>query len=154
MQDKKMYAVYQGKHTDLFPDHIPTKRDTFLARTVERYFSFSRILFTNENDLQGKPDQLMDIQLKCKADASTLARIHPQYDTARIWLAVYKIDVDETVILPTTMTLQSITHTNESISGKVKLAVPKGEYTARFGISSCIPNWPTINSSTIDLHVE
>ena len=154
LQDKKMYAVYQGKHSDLFPDLIPTIRDTFLGRTVERYFSFSRVLFDSEHELQGSPGQLIELQLQCKADTASLIRMHPEYDTARIWMAVYKIDVDEPVILPTTLTLKDILHTNETLSGKVKLTVPKGDYTARFGITSCIPNWPTINSSTIDLRVE
>jgi hypothetical protein len=154
LQGRKMYAVYQGKHNDLFPDSIPTIKGQFLGRTVEKYFSFSRILFNSESDLEGMSDQLIDVELQCKADTSTIMRIHPAYDTARIWMAVYKIDVDEPLIIPTTMTIKDITHTNQSLLGKVKLAVPKGEYTARLGISSCIPNWPTINSSVIDLRVK
>jgi hypothetical protein len=43
---------------------------------------------------------------------------------------------------------------NQALGGSVKLEVPAGKYIARLGISSCIPNWPTINSTVFDLQVK
>ena len=154
LQNKKMFAVYQGPHTDVFPDSFSTSKGDFRSRIIENYFSFSRILFINEGKLEGVTHQPMEFQLKCEEDSNSFIRIHPQFDTACIWMAIYRKDVDEPTILRTSLSIKNITANNQVLRGSVPLDMPPGEYTARFGITSCIPNWPTINSSVIDLRIK
>ena len=154
LQNKKMLAVYQGPHTDVFKDSFNTSKGEFRAKIIEHYFSFSRILFMNEKKLEGASHLPMEFEVKCEADSNSLIRIHPQLDTACIWMAVYIKDVDEPMILRTSLTMKNITANNQILKGNVRLDIPSGQYTARFGITSCLPNWPTINSSVIDLRVK
>jgi len=154
LQHKKVYSIYQGKHEDYFTDSFPTPKGVFLGRTIEDYFSFSRILFSVEKKIQGKKDETIEVNLLCKSDSNSLLRIHPAFDSARVWMAVYKKGVDEPLIIKTDFMLSEITNTRQKVSARVPLNIPTGDYTARFGISSCIQNWPTINSSVVTLQVK
>jgi hypothetical protein len=154
LQHKRMFSVYQGKHRDIFNDSFQTDKGVFLGRVINDYFSFSRILFIDGKGLAGTSNQLLDLQFRCNVDSNSFLRLHPQFDTAHVWMAVYTKDVDEPVILPTTITLKNIRMRNQALGGSVKLEVPAGKYIARLGISSCIPNWPTINSTVFDLQVK
>jgi len=154
LQHKKMYGIYQGKHFNYFPDSIQTPKGLFLGRNFDNYFSFSRILFTCNEKLECKKDDTLTITLNYKADEASLARIHPAFDSACIWMAVYKKDVDEPIILPTDLSLKEITVPQQQLIARVGLPIPQGNYTVRFGITSCINNWPTINSSVTDMKIK
>jgi len=151
---KKMYGVYQGKHEKYFPDTIQTRKGLFLGKTFEDYFSFARVRLISQGTLSGKQNEKVGFQIRTKLDDVSLACIHPAFDTARIWIGAYTIDVDEPIIIPTTLTLKELVDNEQKLSGSVMLQLPKGNYTLRFGITSCIDNWPTINSSVSKLKVE
>jgi hypothetical protein len=153
LQHKKMYGVYQGKHNDYFTDSISTKKGTFLGRTFADYFSFSRILFTCPSKLEGKNGDSLHVRLSCIIDEDSYKRIHPGFDTCRVWMAIYIKDVDEPIVLPTAFHLSQLISRKQQIVAPVQLNVSPGNYTARFGISSCITNWPTINSTAFTLEV-
>jgi len=151
---KKMYGIYQGKHDDYFPDRIETRKGIFLGKVFDDYFSFSRVRLISEGALIGKENQKLNFQIRAKADAQSLACMHPAFDTARIWIGAYTMDVDEPLILPTSLTLKNITGKDQQLNGTVDLKLPKGNYMLRFGITSCVDNWPSINSSVSQLTVE
>ncbi|HYJ37899.1 MAG TPA: hypothetical protein VEV87_04750, partial [Chitinophagaceae bacterium] len=112
------------------------------------------IRFVPEKKILGNRDETISIALTSRADEKALANARLSFDTARIWMAAYKKDVDEPVILPTDLTLKNITSTKQQLNAKVKLALESGNYTVRLGITSCIHNWPTINSSVTALKVK
>ena len=154
LQHKRMYGIYQGKHFQYFPDSITTPKGLFLGRTFDDYFSFSRIFFSSRNKINGKSGETITLNLRCQADESTLARIHSAFDFITVWMAVYTKDEDEPLLLPTDLTLQKITASEQQLPVKVTLDVPQGNYTIRFGISSCVRDWPTINSSVVQMKVK
>jgi len=154
LQHKKMYGIYQGKHFNYFPDSIQTPKGLFLGRTFDDYFSFSRILFTCSEKLECKKDDSLTIPLNYQIDENSLARIHPVFDSACIWMAVYTKDVDEPIIVPTDLSLKEITVPHQQLRARVGLSIPQGTYTVRFGITSCIKNWPTINSSVTEMKIK
>ena len=153
LQRKKMYGIYQGKHYDYFPDSVATPKGLFLGRTFEDYFSFSRILFSYREKIIAIENETLTINLHCKLDEGSLARIHPTFDSACVWMAVYKKNEDEPVLLQTDLTLKKITSLKQVVPARIELAIPKGNYTIRFGISSCVRDWPTINSSVTKMRI-
>jgi hypothetical protein len=154
LQHKKMYGVYQGKHNDYFKDSIPTKKGVFLGRIFDNYFSFSRILFASPSNVEGNNGDSLQIPVNCLIDEDSYKRIHPLFDTARVWMAIYSKDVDEPIVLPTSFCLGELTEHKQQVDVPVRLKVSPGSYAARFGISSCVSNWPTINSTAFSLKVK
>jgi hypothetical protein len=154
LQHKKMYGIYQGKHFDYFPDSIQTPKGLFLGRTFDDYFSFSRILFTCNEKINAKKYETVAVELDCKIDDNSLSRIHPTFDSACIWMAVYTTDVDEPIILPTDLRLKDIQLPRQKLTAKVSVPLAQGNYTVRFGISTCVQNWPTINSSVTKMEIK
>ena len=154
LQDREAFGIYQGKHFNYFPDSISTPKGLFLGRTFPAYFSFSRVLFNSSEKIIGRENQSITVRLSCKLDQSTLDRIHPQFDYACVWIAVYEKDEDEPIVLPTDLTLKNITSLEQEVTATVELPIPKGNYRVRFGISSCVDNWPTINSSVTQMRIQ
>jgi hypothetical protein len=149
---KKVYAIYQGKKQDYYRDSIATPKGIYLGRTIEHYFSFSRIRISPQATLVATNGEA-STSLRILTDESTLARIKSPYDTLRIWLTVYEKD---SVLgnLPTDLTLGMIRSQKEVLPVHVRMNLPKGNYTTRFAITSCIDNWPSMNSSIIKMRVE
>jgi len=149
---KKVYAIYQGKKQDYYTDSIQTDKGVYLGRTIDQYFSFSRIRIAPQTALNannGAANSLITLQ----TDEATLQRIRFPYDSLRVWLTVYKKD---SVIrnIPTNVKLGMIKDHRQTLPVTIPVDLPKGEYITRFSITSCIDGWPSINSSVIKLRVK
>lgn len=151
LMGKKVYAIYQGRKADYYHDSIATPKGFYLGRTIDHYFSFSRIRITPQEKLK-VDGGMVRAALSVLSDSGMLRNIRAPYDTLGIWLTVYK----DTAILhfPTGLTLGNIKRANELLTASFPVGLPPGKYTARFSITSCIDNWPTMNSSVIGLRVD
>lgn len=150
--NKKAYAVYQGKKADYYRDTIPTAKGPYLGRVIDNYFSFSRIRIMPQEKLVARGG-LLDVPVKIFSDSGMLRQIKAPYDTLPVVLSVYEKD---SVIanIPTNLRLGMISGEKVLLNAQIKVNLPAGKYISRFGIVSCIENWPTINSSVIYLKVE
>jgi Dolichyl-phosphate-mannose-protein mannosyltransferase len=150
--NKKAYAIYQGRKQDYFHDSIATAKGIFLGRTIENYFSFSRIRIIPQKKLE-VANGMMNVPLEIIADDGMLKNIKPPYDTVHIWLSVYEKD---SVIcnIPTNLTLRMVQTREQYLPAMFHVDLPEGKYQGRFGITSCIDNWPTMNSTVLGFKVD
>jgi hypothetical protein len=149
--NKKAYAVYQGKKQDYYHDSIYTAKGIFLGREIERYFSFSRIRIIPQSKLKVR-NGAVNVRLKIISDDGMLQSIKASHDTLHIWLTVYYKD---SVIknFPTNLNLGMIKNNTELLQANFPVNLPVGRYSGRFSITSCIEDWPTMNSTVLRLKV-
>ena len=150
--NKKAYAIYQGRKQDYYHDSIPTAKGIYLGRTIDNYFSFSRIRITTKGKLQSK-NGWVQAPVKIISDDVMLQHMKAPYDTVHVWFTVYEKD---SVIrnIPTNVTLGMIKQKKETLPVTFPVDLPRGKYSGRFGITSCIQDWPTMNSTVLSLKVE
>jgi hypothetical protein len=152
LMNQKAYAIYQGKKQDYYHDSIPTAKGIYLGRTIEKYFSFSRIRIKPQTNLQVR-NGAVQVPVKIISDEGMLRNIKAPYDTLRILFTVYEKD---SVIrnIPTNLTLGMIKGKDQLLPATFPVDLPAGKYAGRFSITSCIQNWPTMNSTVLSLKVE
>lgn len=150
--NKKAYAIYQGKKQHYYHDSIATPKGFYLGRTIENYFSFSRIRIMPQSKLQVENGAVQST-LKIISDDGMLQNIKAPYDTLHIWFTVYEKD---SVIrnIPTNLRLGMIRQKEELLPATFPVDLPPGKYSGRFSITSCIQDWPTINSTVLSLKVK
>ena len=150
--NQKAYAIYQGRKQDYYIDSINTPKGIYLGRTIDKYFSFSRIRIVPQGKLVAQQG-VVNADLKILSDKGMLDQIKAPYDTLRVLLSVYEKD---SVIanIPTNITIGMINDKSVALPARFNVNLPAGKYLARFSIPSCIENWPTINSSAIHLRVK
>ncbi|HYF32466.1 MAG TPA: glycosyltransferase family 39 protein [Chitinophagaceae bacterium] len=150
--NKKAYAIYQGKKADYYKDSIITPKGPYLGRAIENYFSFSRIRIQPQEKLVARQG-IVNAPVKIFTDEGMLRNIKSPYDSLPVLLSVYEKD---SVIanIPTNIRLGMINSREVSLQTTFNVNLPAGKYVTRFAITSCIDNWPTINSSVINLKVE
>jgi hypothetical protein len=149
---QKVYAVYQGRKQDYYHDSISTPKGIYLGRVIENYFSFSRIRIKTMDKLIAR-EGVVEARLKILSDDGMLQQIKAPFDTARVHLTVY---VKDSVVqnIPTNITVSLIKQKKQYVDARFNVGLPEGKYVIRFSISSCIDNWPTINSTVLHLKVE
>lgn len=150
--NKRVYAIYQGRKQDYYHDSILTAKGFYLGRTIENYFSFSRIRITPQKKLKAANGSVQ-VPLKIICDDGMLQSIKPPHDSLHIWFTVYEKD-SVTQNIPTNLTLGMIKRNKEILPASFPVDLPPGKYTGRFSITSCIQDWPTINSTVLHLKVE
>ena len=151
IQGEPVYAIYQGKHQDYFSDSIPTAKGIYLGRDIPDYFSFSRLRF-DAKDVKGRKGEQISVPLKVRTDPESLQRIVPPYDSARVYVALYKYVKDDPAVLQTELKVRFIKQKNEEAIASFKLPDTAGKYVIRFAVGSCL-RYPSMNSSVIRLRV-
>lgn len=152
LMNKKAYGVYQGGQEYYYTDTILTKKGIYLGRRIEPYFSFSQVMVLCDKPVKAI-NNVAHATFDFHLDDFSLRRIHPPYDTASVVLGVYEKDKIIRII-PTGIQVADIAKNPKNQTASFPINLPKGEYKARFGITSCIRDWPTINSSIIKLIVQ
>jgi hypothetical protein len=150
--NQKAYAIYQGRKQDYYIDSINTPKGVYLGRTIDKYFSFSRIRITPQDKLTAQQG-VVNTTLKILTDDGMRGQIRSPYDTLHVLLSVYEKD-SVIATIPTNVTLGMINNETMVLSARFNVSLPVGKYVTRFSIPSCIENWPTINSSVLHLKVE
>ncbi|HUQ66192.1 MAG TPA: glycosyltransferase family 39 protein [Flavitalea sp.] len=74
------------------------------------------------------------------------------YDTASVFLTVYKKN-KVVKYIPSEMTVKDIVNEVQHNIVSFSVAMPKGEYECKLAISTCLPGWPSLNSSRFKVTV-
>ncbi len=151
---QKAFNVYKGRYKEFYRDSLMTSKGRFYTAVIPQYFSFQSIRVNCKSELKGKKDEQLSITLDIRTNQDMLARSDKGYDTAHIWIAIFENMKDPPFRLMTNLTLADIKSEKQQLLAKIQLSIPPGEYVARFGITSCIENWPGLNSSTTRMKVE
>jgi hypothetical protein len=126
----------------------------FPQEGVQRgFYSFSRVLFRDINCTVLKEHT---IRIETKATMPDNYRTffqQPAYSETPIWLALYE-DGDVTALINTGATVKKLTGNKLSVIINIPPGSTKGQYAARICIGSCLPGFPTINSTEFDLEVK
>jgi hypothetical protein len=143
---KKIYLVGNYDTATLSEKFIDPVLENTGGKRIKYYFSFSRILI--------RPGK----EIHSPASEEAFFRLTP-YDTASIFVGVFRDD-SLLAYFPTGWRLQDLPHTrsllalpHDRLQAGGWSALPKGEYTLRYAISSCIPGQPTLNSRRILLYI-
>lgn len=120
---------------------------------VPNYFSFSRVLFTNMHSsvLQQRTVQL-NTRVSIPPNYSMLFQ-QPAYSETPIWLVLSRADEVKTLI-NTGSTVKKLTSDQLQLTVNISYSLPAGDYTARLCIGSCLPGFPTINSTEFAFEVQ
>lgn len=146
-------AMVIGPKNDLFNGELTStiyKNNGY--RLVDIYFSFSRILFQNI-----AAEVTDSIRIKSRMDYPENYRkflAQTPYDTCQILLALYDDRGDVFRLIPTHITLAKAQQQAEDL----RLAIPQsaitpGRYNAKLAISSCLPGYPSVNSTVFKVTV-
>ena len=120
---------------------------------VPHFFSFSRVLFFNINNavLQERTVQL-NTRVTTPENYRSLFQ-QPAYSETPIWLVLYQND-DVKAFVNTGTTVKKITGDNLQLMANISYTLPAGDYAARLCIGSCVPGFPTINSTEFEFNIQ
>ncbi len=143
---KPAYVI--GPRTNYFNDTIPAPRhEGNGGRVIDNYFSFSKVMIKNiREEYIGKGT----IQFTCIIEAPSHYLPYFQsssYDSSSIWIAIYDRKDDVSSYINTGFTVKAIRDSSGTYTLSSLHKLPAGTYHAKFAISTCIPGFPSLNSS-------
>lgn len=139
---KSVLAV-GGYDSIVMADRIPEIRHA-ATHVFSPYYSFSKINVRYNATWKHQ-------QLTVKGTFETPGHYLPflqqrPYDTASIFFA-FEDEHDKVTIVPTGLTVRHIERTNQPFQLQQAVALPPGQYTLRFAISTCMPAYRSMNST-------
>jgi hypothetical protein len=113
---------------------------------VKSYFSFSRVLFTDitSHILQDRTIQLIT-KVTSTEDYTAMFSREP-YAQTPIWLVLYQNDKLVSFV-NTGTTVRRLTGNDLQLTINISYSLDPGDYSARICIGSCVPGFPSINST-------
>jgi len=150
---KTAYVI--GPRSDYFSDSIPAARHQGNgAHVIENYFSFSKVMVKNiRKEHIGKGT----IQITCAIDAPAHYLPYFQrkpYDTCSVWIVLYDKRDDVFGYINTGFTVNQIREASGTYTLSALHQLKSGKYNAKIAISTCIPRFPSLNSSGFKFEVE
>lgn len=149
---KPVYLVVPGSN-DFYQKIFRTNKWTFpKSGVVNNYFSFSRVLFTDitSHILQDRTIQLIT-RVTSTEDYTAMFSSGP-YAQTPIWLVLYQHD-NLIGFVNTGNTVRRLTGNNLQLTINISYNLEPGEYSARICIGSCVPGFPSINSTEFSFRV-
>jgi hypothetical protein len=117
------------------------------------FYSFSRVLFSRINCSVLKEHAIqINTEFTMPHNYANLFQ-QAAYSETPIWLALYE-DGDVAALINSGITVKQLTGNAVKFIINIPPGSTKGEYTARLCIGSCLPGFPTINSTEFDLEVK
>jgi hypothetical protein len=151
---KPVYAI--GSGSEIFEDSIPSvhyknKRGV----RINNYFSFSKIRISKiREELVNSSIIQFTCNIETPAHYLPLVQKAP-YDTASIVITIYNKRGDVLSYLPTSFKVNNIRE--EKMQTTIVCnnhGLAAGSYSVRLGISSCLPGYPSLNSSNFRFEVK
>ena len=143
LQGREVFVVYPDNF-GVFPDTLPTARWPMHSRSVDSFFSHSSIQLEEFSNARVENGEII---------ANLWGRNTAPRSTARIYIALYAHDNDVAYILPTNMTLQVLNQGDYiGVAANIRNVKP-GRYRYKWAIESCIPGWPTLNSTSREVEI-
>jgi Dolichyl-phosphate-mannose-protein mannosyltransferase len=158
LQQKKVY-VLSPDDASIFPDSIITERKYIGARTVEPFFSFAAVQITGVRDLFCA-GSMLTTRISIENENGEAGN-HNQpdsnersvHDSAKIYLAIYNKDNEVGYSIPSNITVGELLQ-NKSMQVTINLSgIKPRKYRCKWAIGSCIPGYPSLNSTSISLEI-
>lgn len=140
-----------------FSDTIQSPRGFIGSIDIPRYFSFSGVDIRCERELRTRGltlEATLDVDIPI---AFTTSPEYGNFDTAQVVMAIYRRNKKTAVLLPTGSRLSDV-HNGRL---KVRVTLPpeydpgteKQIWQIKWGITTAIPGWPSLNSSDYRLYI-
>lgn len=150
---KKVFAI--GPKYGPFTDSIPAARFKDNKSTfIDYYYSFSKVRISK---IQEELVNAELLQFTAMVESPGAYIDHYQrtpYDTASVILAVYDKRGDVAGYIPSSFRLKALTDSSQSITLSFSHHLTAGKYSARMAISSCLPGFPSMNSSAFKFELK
>ncbi len=146
LQGKRVLLVYPDD-LGIFTDSLPNERKPMHSKIVDSFYSHSNIFLKENIAAEIRPDKVLRARL--------LGNINTRFakGNTTVFLALYAHDNDVAYCLPGKKFL-ALYHKDEPSSFSIDVdmsSVKPGKYRYKWAIESCIPGWPTLNSSSKEL---
>jgi hypothetical protein len=149
----KSVSVVSSYNFEYYTDTIQTPRGLTGVRTVDSFYSFSKVKVTMPRKLSGKTGEPVNVELDIAADASELALFQSEL-YRHLPIEVYVMEESQPhQTLSSGLKLGDIKALKQHLKAEFTGNFPPGKYGLRLGIPSAIPNEPALISSPISLEV-
>lgn len=152
LQGKKVYAVYQYD-PDLFKDSILTSAGLLRGKRIDSFYSFSGVRLITIGQLRLTTDNKIAATIKIMDPTSAFTDVKGWNIDALQRAVVLQLFSNEKLMGSYDLQLQPSTIDSTAVqvttTGEVKL--PPGKYVAKFAISTCLPGFYTVNSTTLKI---
>lgn len=153
----KAALVISHENYNLFTDTIQSPRGYIGSTHINPYFSYAGIDIRCPSTLKTKGRIITaPLELRIPKHLSEHPQFH-RFDTAQIVMAIYLRDKKKATLLPTGSRIRDVQNGHLSIRLELPEALLKEQkYQIKWGISSAIPGWPSLNSSdfALEIHAE
>lgn len=150
---KTVYFI--GHDSPVFHDTIPFakyKKDGGLI--VPDYYSWSKLRVT-EIKKEFVNRETLQFTATIKSPENYLSLLQEKgKDTASVLFVIYNNRGDVTQYIPSAVRVGSLKETNQPVTLAAKHQLSPGEYNVRIGITTCLPGFPSLNSTGFKVVVE
>lgn len=150
---KKVFVIgpAYSPFTDTIPSSIYQKNR---STVVDNYYSFSKVQINKVREEVITKERLQFTALvESPREYLSFFQQKP-YDSASVTIAVYDKRGDLLVYLNSNTKLSSISELSQPVTIAAPHALPPGKYAARMAINSCLPGFPSMNSTAFKFVVE
>jgi hypothetical protein len=150
---KPVYII--GPATGIFTDTIPAQHfNGNKGLRMENYYSFSKLRISNIREELITP-QLIQLTCQIQSPKNYLPFFQQSpYDTAFVLLTVYDKRGDVAAYISSNFQVKQITEVEMPATISCKHQLAPGKYAARLAVSSCIPGFPSLNSSSFKIEIK
>ena len=145
LQGKRVLVVHDQRNP-FFTDSLPNDKRAMFSRLVDSFYSFSQVEI---NEIGTPVLDKKSFRVLLQADFPTGRKIRTQ---TRIWLALYGEKNKIAHLLETNLNMENILDASAAGLATIDLSgVPAGTYRYKWGIETCIPGHPSMNSTSKQL---
>lgn len=142
LQGKKVMIVY-NHHKGVFNDSLYTEKGPMFVHVVDTFFSYSQVEINEVSEPKWE-NKTFTVLLNAKTQKGRVIR-----PNTKIWMAIYSATKKVPQLLPTDINVGTIMDLSASAMARVDLGdLAPGTYRYKWAIESCIPDWPTLNSTS------
>ena len=148
LQGKKVLIVHD-KHVGVFQDSLYTEKKPMFTHIVDSFYSYSQVEIKELTKPKWE-NKNFSVLLSSHLQKGRIIR-----PNTKVWLAIYNGTNDVEYVFPTDINVGTIVDPSAAAKASVDLSsVKPGTYRYKWAVESCIPGWPTLNSTskTIVIH--
>lgn len=152
MQGKKVYAVSKYD-PDLFKDSFQTNAGLLRGKLIDSFFSFSGVRLVTVGELKLTTDNKIAVTIKIIDPTSAFIGVKGLNIDAFQRAVVLQLFTPDKMMGSYDLQLQPsiIDNTIVQVTTRGEVKFPPGKYVAKFAISTCLPGYYTVNSTTLKI---
>ncbi|MBC7848642.1 MAG: glycosyltransferase family 39 protein [Chitinophagaceae bacterium] len=143
------------KRETIFHDTIAAPQfSNYRGLLVKEFFSFSKIHIEN---IRAITTSVGTIHISCRMKSPIhylpLFKAQP-YASSLVFLTTYNVKGDVSAYLPSKFKVEYISSANLTVEFDVAHSLPAGQYRSKLGVGSCLPGYPSLNSTSFDFEIK